>query len=617
MYRGGYTGKILRVDLGKKTYKEEAVTEELVRNYLGGAGFAIKYLYDEVKPGTPALDPANRLIFALGPLTATGASCASRMAVVAKSPLTGAVGMALAGGEFPTELKRAGYDMLIIQGRAERPTYISVKEGEVKFRSAEKFSGMMTTDTQLFIKEELGDLNYRIACVGPAGEKGVPLACIVNERRAAGRKGLGAVMGSKNLKAIAVRGHKKPDIADAEAFKKARQTMNKAMKASPVLYTEFAKAGTPMIVDAMSEMGIFSIKNWSATGQVNMIPGLGRQAQDTAIITRAHCHDCPVGCSQVKLVTSGPYAGYLSEGPEFESTYSLGSTCGVDYLPAVIAADRLCDEYGIDTISAGVAIGWAMELYEKGILTKKDTGGLDLKFGNHAAVIEMLRRIAYQEGLGELLGQGTKQAAAKVGKGTADYAMQVKGLELPAYDVRGAKAHGLNYATSYTGADHNRGYAYQEIFDVPIPEKVDRLATKGKGRLTKWNQDVRSVTCDCAPMCAFLLDMAVPAIACQNTADLVGAATGLKFTGAEIQRIGERLNNIARLFNMGEGFTRKDDTFPKRLMTEPIKAGASKGQLISQRDLDEMLDEYYTERGWDKSGAPTPAKLKELGLKPR
>jgi aldehyde:ferredoxin oxidoreductase len=615
MYTNGYTGKILRVNLTNLSSKEEQLSDELVKNYLGGAGFAIKYLYDEVKPRTPALDKENKLIFAVGPLTATGAPCASRMAVVAKSPLTGAVGMALAGGQFPSEMKLAGYDMMIIEGRADKTVYIAIKDGKVQFRNAEKIMGMMTTDTQLFIKDELGDQNYRIACIGPAGERQVPIACIVNERRAAGRKGLGAVMGSKNLKAIAIRGTKKPSIANTEKFKKARTTMLKAMKDSPVLYPEFAKAGTPMVVDAMTDMGIYSTKNWSATGQINMVPGLGLKAQDTMIITRNHCYDCPVGCSQVKLVTDGPYAGYLSEGPEFETTYSLGSTVGVDYLPAVIAADRLCDEYGIDTISAGVAIGWAMELYEKGILTKKDTDGLDLKFGNHAAMIEMLRKIAYQEGLGTLLGQGTKKAAQKIGKGTGDFAMQVKGLEMPAYDIRGAKAHGLNYATAYTGADHNRGYAFQEIFDIPIPDKVDRNATKGKGKLTKWNQDTRAVTCDCATMCAFLLDMAVPAVACQNTADLVNAAAGTNFTPEEIAKIGERLNNIARLFNIGEGFTRKDDTFPKRILTEPIKAGASKGQLISQKDLDEMLDEYYEERGWDKNGKPTPVKLKELGIR--
>ena len=441
------------------------------------------------------------------------------------------------------------------------------------------------------------------------------MACIVNERRAAGRKGLGAVMGSKNLKAIAIRGDKKPTIVNPEAFKQARSAMLKYMKDSPVLYPEFAKAGTPMTLDKMTDMGIFSIKNWSATGEINTVPTLGEKAQDTMIITKYHCYDCPVACSQVKLVTEGPYAGYLSEGPEFETTYSLGSSCGVDYLPAVIAADRLCDEYGIDTISAGVSIAWAMELYEKGIITKKDTDGIDLKFGNHEAMIEMLRKISFQEGeLATLLGHGTKKAAEKIGHGSIDFAMQVKGLEMPAYDIRGAKAHGLNYATAYTGADHNRGYAFQEIFDVPVPEKVDRNATKGKGKLTVWNQDIRAVTCDCAPMCAFLMDMAVPAVACQNTADLVNSAAGTSFTPEAIRNIGERLNNVAKLFNMGEGFTRKDDSFPKRVLTEPIQAGASKGCMISQEALDEMLDEYYEERGWDKDGVPTAAKLDQLGI---
>ena len=614
MYNGGYMGKILRIDLSSQSAKEEVVSEELAKKFLGGTGFAIKYLYDELKPGTPALDKENKLIFAVGPLTATGAPCSSRMAVVAKSPLTNAVGMALAGGHFPAEMKKAGYDMIIIEGRAEKPTYIAIKDGEVRFRSAEKLKGMMTTDTQLFIKEELGDHNYRVACIGPAGEKLIPLASIINERRAAGRKGLGAVMGSKNLKAIAIRGHQRPAIADAAKFKEARQAMNRAMKDSEVLYPHFAKNGTPMIIDDMTKMGIYSSKNWSATGEVDLVKEQGRDAQHEMIITNSHCADCPVGCTQVKLVNEGPYAGYLSEGPEFETTYALGSAVGVGYLPAIIAGDRLCDEYGIDTMSAGVTIGFAMELYERGILTKQDTGGLELKFGNHRAVIEMLRQIAYKEGLGAILGEGTRKAAQKIGKDSEKYAMNIKGLEMPAYDVRGAKAHGLNYATSYTGADHNRGYAIQEIFGIPFPEKVDRLAIEGKGRLTKWNQDVRCATCDCAPMCAFLLDMAVPAIACRNTADLVGAATGMHLTADEVQQIGERVNNVARLFNGREGFDRKDDTFPKRLMTEPIKAGASAGQLISQADLDVMLDEYYEARGWDKNGNPTAAKLRELGL---
>jgi aldehyde:ferredoxin oxidoreductase len=611
----GYMGKILRVNLTDKTVKEEPVTNDVAKKYLGGVGFAFKYLYDEVKAGVAPLDAENKLIFSVGPLTATGAPCTSRMAIATKSPASDTIACALIGGQFPAMMKKTGYDMLILEGRAENPTFIAIKDGVVSFKDAAKFMGMLTTDTELFVKEELKDNNYEVACIGPAGERLVPMASIISGRRAAGRKGVGAVMGSKNLKAIAVLGSRKPAIADEKKFNEARKAMNKAMRESPILYSNFAKTGTPSVFDLTTTMGILSARNWTGTGQVNLIKEIGLDAQQAINITRKYCADCPVGCSQVKMVTSGPYAGYLTEGPEFETTYSLGSTVGVDYLPAIIAGDRLCDEYGIDTISAGVTIGFAMELYERGIITKEDTDGMELTFGNHQAVIEMLRKIAYKEGFGEILSEGSKKAAEKIGKGSEKYAMQIKGLELPAYDVRGAKAHGLNYATAYNGADHNRGYAFQEIFSIPVPEEVDRFAIKGKGKLTKWNQDVRCAATDCATNCAFILDMAVPAIACQNIADLVTAATGIPFTADEVQQVGERVNNVARLFNGREGFGRKDDTLPERLMTEPIKAGASQGQFISRKDLDLMLDEYYEARGWDKKGNPTDTKLKELGLK--
>jgi aldehyde:ferredoxin oxidoreductase len=315
------------------------------------------------------------------------------------------------------------------------------------------------------------------------------------------------------------------------------------------------------------------------------------------------------------MARTAPYTGILAEGPEYETMYSFGGETGVDNIDAIIAADRLCDELGLDTISAGVAIGFAMELFEKGILTTADTGGLDLRFGNHEAMVTLVRMIGYREGLGDLLADGVKAAAAKIGKGSEKYAMHVKGLELPGYDVRGAKAHGLNYATAYTGADHNRGYAFQEIFGIPLPYAVDRFAVEGKGKLTKWNQDVRMVTCDCATMCAFLLDMAVPHMAINNTADLMEAVTGVSYTPDEIQKVGERLNNLAKAFNLREGFTRADDRLPERLMTEPLKDGASKGNYISKSDLEQMLNEYYAERDWDvETGIPTREKLVELGL---
>ena len=327
------------------------------------------------------------------------------------------------------------------------------------------------------------------------------------------------------------------------------------------------------------------------------------------------CYNCPVGCSQIKLAKTGSYAGILTEGPEFETMFSFGGATGVENFDAVIAADRLADELGLDTISSGVTIAFAMELYEKGILSKEDTGGLELNFGNDEAMLAIIQQMAYREGIGDLLADGTKAAAEKIGKGSEKYAMHVKGLELPAYDVRGAKAHGLGYATSFTGADHCRGYAFQEIFGTPVPREVDRFAVEGKGELTKWNQDIRTATTDAPTMCAFLLDMAVVDIATENTAALMEAVTGLKLTPEEVMQVGERINNLARAFNVREGFTRADDTLPERLLTEPLKAGASKGHFISKEELAQMLDEYYAARGWDvKTGAPTSEKLSELGL---
>lgn len=615
MYKGGYTGQILRVNLTDKSFKVETLPVETAQNFLGGAGFGIKYLFDEVEKGIDALGPENKLIFAPGPLSGTNVPCTSRMAVTAKSPLTGAVGMALSGGYFPVELKFAGFDALIIEGKAEKPTFIFIKDGKVTFKSAKKTWGMKTTDTQQIIKNQLKDQNVRIACIGPAGENQIKIAAIINEWRAIGRKGLGAVMGSKNLKAIAVRGTEDVPVANPEQLKKARNVFVKAMKESHVLYPAFAKLGTPMVVDHTCHMGIFPTKNFLTTGEYDPIEKLGVEVQGTRSAGKEHCYGCPVGCSQLKMAKTGKYAGVMSEGPEFETMYSYGGITGVENIDAVIAADRLADELGLDTISSGVAIGFAMELYEKGILSREDTGGMELNFGNHEAMLEIIHQMAYRQGLGDLLADGVKAAAERIGRDTYKYAMHVKGLELPGYDVRGAKAHGLNYATSYTGADHCRGYAIQEIFGIPVPEEVDRFAIEGKGELTKWNQDVRIATTDAPTMCAFLLDMAVPGIATENTANLLSGATGLEFSPDDILKAGERINNLATAFNVREGFSRKDDTLPERLMTEPLKGGASKGHYISKDDLNQMLDDYYSARGWDlATGAPTRTKLTELGL---
>jgi aldehyde:ferredoxin oxidoreductase len=615
MYRGGYTGKVLRIDLTHRTSRTEELPLQMARDFIGGAGFGIKYLFDELEAHTDPLGPGNKLVYAPGPLTGTGIPCTSRLTISAKSPLTNAIGMGLSGGYFPVEIKFAGYDVIIIEGKAEKPAYIFIKDGHVQFRDGGLVWGTNTFDCQQIIKDRLNDQNVRISCIGPAGERLSKIACIINERRAVGRRGLGAVMGSKNLKAVAIRGTGEIGVASEDKYRAARDELLKTMKASPHLYPEFSKTGTPSNVDNTCALGIFPAKNWTATGQFTPADEIGVEALQTRQIGKEPCYGCPVGCSQLRLARTGAYNGVMTEGPEFETLYSFGGTTGVDNMDSIIAADRACDEFGLDTISAGVAIGFAMELFEKGILSRADTGGLDLNFGNHEAMNKLLRQIAFREGLGDILADGVRSAAARIGKGAERYAMHTKGLELPAYDVRGAKAHGLNYATAFCGADHNRGYAFQEIFGIPIPYPVDRFAVEGKGKLTKWNQDVRISTSDCTTLCAFILDMALAPTATVTSAALVEAVTGLPFSADDIVRVGERVNNLARAFNVREGFTRADDTLPERLMTEPLLAGSSKGHYISKEDLNVMLDEYYAERGWDvKTGVPTREKLVDLGL---
>lgn len=611
----GYRGKILRVNLTDQVAREEELPLKVIKDFIGGAGTGIRYLFDGVKAGTDPLGPENKLMFSVGPFTGTSIPCASRMAVIGKSPLTNAVGVSLSGGYFPAEMKKAGCDLMIFEGKAEKPVYVVIKDGEVRFRSAAMVWGTQTTDCQQIIKDELHDQNYRIACIGPAGERLCRIACIINERRAAGRKGLGAIMGSKNLKAVAVRGAGSSFVASKEKLRAALKEMTKAMKESPVLFPFFSKYGTSRGVNNHSSKGIFPAKNWTATGEFMPADRIGVEARLTRKIGQARCADCPVGCGQLTLARTNAYAGILAEGPEYETMYAFGGQTGVDNLDSIIASDRLSDELGLDTMSTGVAIGFAMELFERGVLTTQDTGGLELQFGKHEVMFELIRRIAFREGFGGLLSDGVRAAAEKIGKGAEKYAMHVKGLELPGYDVRGAYAHGLNYATSYTGADHNRGYAIQELFGATVPYPVDRFGTESKGDLTKWNQDVRAATCDSPTMCCFLFDMALAPVALRNTSALMEAVTGFTYTPDEVMHVGERINNLARAFNVREGFSRAEDTLPERIMTEPLKAGPSKGHLISKDDLDLMLNEYYSARGWDlESGKPTRTKLTELGL---
>ena len=615
MYRGGYMGKVLRVDMTAMASREEALPVEIARDFIGGVGFAIKYVYDEVSPQCDPLAPENKLVFACGPFTGTTIPCSSRMAVNAKSPLTHTMSGALTGGHFPVELKAAGYDVLIVEGRAEKPTYLWIKDGKVSFRAADDLVGLLTSDCQQVVKDQLHDQNVRVACIGPAGERLARLACIVNERRVAGRRGLGAVMGSKNLKAIAVRGSSTPAIADREVYTEARRRMLKAMKDSESLYGHFARYGTSGNVDNCTALGIFPVRNWTSTGDMHFPEKIGMAALETRGRGKAACAQCPVACSQVRLAQRPPYQGILAEGPEYETLYSFGGVTGVDDVDAIIAADRIADEYGLDTVSAGVAIAFAMELFERGIITTEDTGGIDLTFGDHAVMVRLLRMMGEREGFGDVLCDGVRLAAERIGRESAKYAMHVKGLELPAYDVRGSKAMGMNLATAYCGADHNKGYANQEIFGLPIPDSVDRFDPRGKGELAAWNQDACAAVADCPTMCAFILGNAVAPILYENTADLMRGATGLPMTPEDVQRVGARVNNLARVYGLLAGLTRADDDLPERLKTEPIPEGPAAGHVITQDEFDGMLDEYYRARGWSPDGVPERRTLEELGLR--
>ncbi|MCL2336176.1 MAG: aldehyde ferredoxin oxidoreductase family protein [Firmicutes bacterium] len=610
-FKGGFFGKILRIDLTGKTSKVDVLDGDIYRNYVGGALLGTKLLYDELAPHTNPLGEENKLIYVLGPLTGTDTPCASRLCVATKSPLTGTVTTSFSGGFFPAELKKAGYDAVVISGKASEPVYILIKDDQVTINSAEKYWGLNTLDTQLYMKEDLRDKNIRISCIGPAGENLSAIAGIFNEARAAGRKGVGAVMGSKNLKAVAVKGTRQVPIADNEAFRKAVGLMLKYFKESELAYPVFSKVGSSCALEATSALGLLPSNNWQSAEDVDWDALLGPNKMSEFNKTKNACYKCPISCSQVRLVKNGKYSGVSTEGPEYESLFSLGSLLGIKSAAFTIAADRLCDELGLDSISAGATTAFAMELYERGIFTGTD--GLELKFGQEEEALRFLRMLAHREGFAAIFADGTKKAAEKIGGNAHQYTLEVKGLELPAYDIRGYKAHGLNFATSYTGADHNKGYSIQEVFGIPVPYAVERLETKGKGKLTKFNQDFAALY-DIVTLCEFPAVIAIPSVLQQVIADIMSAVTGIAYTEKDMWLLGERLNNLCKLFNLREGFARKDDSLPERIKNDPLKYGLSKGEVISQADLDLMLDEYYECRGWDKNGVPGAEKLKELGL---
>jgi len=610
-FRGGYVGKILHINLTKKKYTTQPLPPELTYNYIGGYGIGGRILYDSVPPWVSAFDPDNLLIFSTGPVNGTPAPVAGRHTVVAKSPLTGFFGDANAGGFWGAELKAAGYDLLVISGRAEKPTYIFIRDGEVRFGDATPYWGLDARESERRLKKDLADAKIQVSNIGQAGENLVRFAGILTDEadRIAARCGLGAVMGSKRLKAVAVRGSGRVPVANNEEFRKIAQEVTKFVKDDKNLQM-FSKGGTPLYFGPLWQLGDTPGFNWTAR---QLKPeGLSWPGGYEAILSGTRsCYLCPIGCRRISTVKEGAYAFEPGvEGPEYETVSMLGSNCGVTDAKAVAKANDLCNIYGLDTISTGATIAFAMECFERGLITKEDTGGLELAFGNTEAVLTMIERITFRQGFGDILAEGSRRAARIIGRGAEDYAIHVKGVEIAAHDPRVFQGGGPHYACCITGGRHTEGLTIDwEILGRPRDglglSKPDK-SPKGKGFAAKIIEDWTAFIAS-AGWCWFA-DLNVAYQQEENFVKAFNAVTGLNFTIKDALLAGERIINIRKAFNVKHGATRADDKLPKRLLEEKGRAG-------TVVNLSEALAEYYEARGWDpKSSKPTRDRLTQLGL---
>ena len=608
----GMNGRILRIDLTRKKTSVERIPEEWMRKYLGGRGLAARYYYDEVEARAHPLSPENKLIFMTGPLTGVSVFGSTKAYIVAKSPLTEHYSVTNAGGYFGASLKRAGYDGLIVEGRSEKPVYLSILDGDIEIRDAEAFWGLKTPEAHEAMREEVGEKSASVACIGPAGEKLSRIACILadsSDRRggAFGRGGLGAVMGSKNLKGILVRGTRDIEVARPDELREYLRGRVKQLRETTGNHTRY---GTLQYTEPLYELGAYPIMNFTRTRvEEGLIESLSAEAmRDGYLAGDAACYGCPVACGKVLAARSRRWSGYRTK-VEYETLWSFGPQCGVFEYDVVIAANALAEEYGLDGMSAGYTIGFAMELYEKGIIDRELTGGLSLRFGDGEAEVELLRLMGERKGVGEIFADGAYRAAERIGRGSMRYVMHVKRQEFAAYEPRAFYGIGLSYATSSRGACHNVGG--WTIRDELLKPKIDRFAVEGKGRLVKSIQDVRGYI-DSLAICT------IPRRSLGLTDDpdpsVVNHVTGAGFSGKELITIGERVYNIERLILNREGVTRKDDALPERIMYEPLPDGPAKGHRIAPEMLDRMLDEYYEARGWSSSGVVTEGKMRELGI---
>jgi aldehyde:ferredoxin oxidoreductase len=614
---GGYNGKILRVNLSSSRISTENIDDVFCRKYLGGSGFITYFLLKELKKGVDPLGPDNKLIFALGPVTGTAMIGGGRNAVGTKSPLSGCIALSEVGESWGAELKRAGYDAIIVEGKAEKPAYLWVHDGEASLRDAGHLWGKNTKETQGTIRAELGDDKIRLAQIGPGGEKMVRFACIMNGLcAAAGRGGTGAVMGSKNLKAVAVRGHKAPRVADPERLREMVKWMRENLAASP-RFKELGELGTGGASLEMSMLeGNLPVRNFR-DGLFEGIDNIaGRIMKETMWDGTDGCFACPVRCKK-RVKFDEPYPVDPDYGgPEYETVAALGSDCGVDNLKAVVKGAELCNAYSLDTISTGGVIAFAMECFERGLLSTRDTGGIELKFGNDEAMLKCIELIARREGFGDLLANGSAWLARRIGNQSEDFAIHVKGVEAGQHEPRLKPGLGLGFMVDPHGADHvlNMVMNYDnEMMMKPLRPlgllevlHGDDIGPR-KVALFKLVQ-LKTEVVNCLVTCAFMpLDY-------QQIAELTSIVTGWDTGVVEQLRVAERILTMARLFNIQQGFTADDDVLPKRFF-QPKTDGVLADKPLDPEKMEKAKRYYYTLMGWDAgTGIPLPEKLEELGI---
>ena len=613
-----WTRKILRVDLGQGTCADEPLNMDWAFKYLGQRGLATKYLVEETDPKVDPLSPENKMIMATGPLTGTTASTAGRYSVITKGALTGAIACSNSGGFFGNEMKNAGYDMIIFEGKAKTPVYLLIENDKARLLDAGDLWGTSVWDTEEAIKAKHQDPLIRVASIGVSGEKGVKFAAIINDmHRAAGRSGVGAVMGSKNLKAVAIRGTKGVAVEDFDKFLDAVAAGKKVLAENAVTGEGLPAFGTQILMNVINETGALPTRNhlevqFEGANDISAEAMAKPRRSDGKpnLVTKAACFACTIACGRISTidrthytVVERPQYHVASGGLEYEAAWALGAATGVNDLDALTFANFICNEQGFDPISFGATVGAAMEMFETGVITEKDTGGIKLNFGSAEAVTELAELTGKGEGFGAEIGLGSKLLCEKYGK--PELAMQVKGQEFPAYDSRGIQGMGLGYATANRGACHLRSYTVASEV-LGIPEKTDPLVTDGKAGLVKAFQDATAVF-DSAGICLFTSF----AWTLDDVSPQIDAACEGDWSADNLLEVGERIWTLERKYNMDAGFTGKDDTLPARLLKDAAKAGPAEGKVCG---LDVMLPEYYQVRGWTEDGVPSNDTLERLAL---